>query len=868
MSVQAESLAIARRAEAAIPACFEAMVAHFSDQVALSSSDRTYTYDELDRAANRVAHAIMERSSGAEPQAVVLLAERSHWGVVGLLAILKAGKFCVPIRPSNNEDRMLEAVLAEMQRPLVVTHGAWVEHVRHLASARHVVDVESPGPFLTDRSTGLAPGPDDLAFVIYTSGSTGTPKGVMHSHRNILHRIFWYAARFGVGASDQTMMLSSADHISGIVGMLRSLLTGGRLHIFDICTDGFHGLARELYQQRVTILPIVNTVFRRFIDSLACEGQFPDLRLVILGGEPLLKGDVDRYRRHFSDACLLLNTLGCTELPTYRYWIIDKHSAVADGTIPAGHAVPGITVDIIDPEGNRVPDGASGEIRVRSRYLAFGYWNRPTETTDRFAILDNGERSFRTGDLGRMREDGALIHLGRDDWMIKILGNRVELTEVEDVIRRHPLVCDAAVTTWPDETGERRLYAYIVSEPNAQLAGTAIKDFVRAQLPDYMVPFDVVCLNELPLTRSGKLDRRALPAPSSNRHESRETLARPRDELELKLVRVWEDVLKVSPIGLHDNFFDLGGQSLLAVSLLSRIEKTFNRKLSPVTLFRAPTVEKLAEALRSEGGASSPWYSLVPLQVGGSRPLLFSVHYIHYHDLVRHLGADQPVYGLRYAMGTRLTKPIPLPLIEDLAAHYVDELRLIQPRGPYFLMGHSFGGLVAYEMAQQLSAMGQRVALVMLLDTFFEDEPKPLPLSDKIAVLSSLTPRQLTRKLWDRVRWQIGLERRIQRFRYGSGYLPHVYTEYQTAAARRAYSVKPYSGRVAFLAASDRQAKLFHTIAPAEQRWREMVSGPFEVHEVPGSHNGILKTPNVGILADTLRVLMDQALDDLSTDQA
>ncbi len=864
MSAKTESSILTEHAEAAIPACFEAAVKRFPNEVALSSGVRTFTYDELNRAANCVAHAIVERA-GKDRKPVVLLVERSHWGVVGLLGILKAGKFCVPVQPSNNEDRMLDAVLAEMEAPIVVTHGEWVERVKSFVSDGQVVNLESPGPFLSDDNMGLAGGPDDLAFVIYTSGSTGSPKGVMHNHRNILHRIFWYAARFGVGAGDRTMMLSSAEHISGVVGMLRPLLTGGRLHIFDIRSDGFQGLVRELQQQRITILPIINTVFRRFIDNLGSEDQFPDLRLIILGGERLLTGDVERYRRHFPDTCLLLNTLGCTELPTYRFLVIDKHTVLADGPIPAGYAVPDQTVTLVDAGGNTVPAGERGEILVRSRYLALGYWNRPTETNDRFGIAGNGERTFRTGDLGTMREDGVLVHLGRDDWMIKILGNRVELTEVEDAIRSHPSIRDAAVTTWMDQAGEPRLYAYIVQEQTLRPTAKEIKDFVRNRLPDYMVPFDVLCVGELPLTRSGKVDRRALPAPASALPQVREAFLHPRDDLELKLVEIWEDVLKISPIGVQDNFFDLGGHSLLAVSLVAKIEKTFKTKSSPVILFQAQTVEKLAQAMRSKETLPASFYSLVPIQPCGSRPPLFTIHYVYFHNLVRHLGPDQPVYGLRYAMGARLRKPIPLPMIEDLAAHYIEELRRIQPHGPYFLIGHSFGGLVAYEMAQQLTAKGQQVGSVALLDTILGDEQKPLPFSEKIAVLLTLTPGQFAMKVFKRIKWEIGIKRRWKRLLYGSGYLPEVFTEHQTAVARKAYSLKPYSGRVIFFIAKDNlKTKLFHTNNPPERRWRELVSGPFEVYEMPGTHGGILEEPNVGILAGNLRAMTDLPIVDHS----
>ncbi len=594
-----ESDTLTRRSEGTISAVFESVAAHFPQSSALSSSDQSFTYNELNHAANRLAHAIMN-GVGANCEPVVLVAERDVWSVIGLLSILKAGKCCVPIHPANNEERILAPVLAEMKPKIILTHGEWVNRMRDLAPHARVLDIEYPNTGLPDTNPELFLKPDDLAFVIYTSGSTGSPKGVMHNHRNILHRIFWYAERFDVGTEDCTMMLSSADHISGVVGILRPLLTGGRLYILNLRQESFDGLGCELQAQRCTILPIVNTVFRRFVDNLPEDVQFPDLRMIIVGGEPPQIEDITRLRHHFSNDCIMLNTLGCTELPTYRYFVIKPSTVISDGVIPAGHAVPGTEVVLVDLDDDTSQQSQSKEIVVRSRYLAMGYWKRTEETADRFKLAEDGTRMFRTGDLGRMRSDGMLVHLGRSDWLVKILGNRVELVEVENTLRQHLEVNDVAVITWPDAGGDLQLYAYIVTKSGASLDVHGLKSFVRARLPDYMVPLEILFVGDLPLTRTGKVDRRALPNPHSLSRPRNLTNDAPRTDMEKLIANICCDVLNCDSIGLHEDLFDRGANSLLAMLIVNRLSLKLGARVAATLPFRAPTVALLAEQIHTQ----------------------------------------------------------------------------------------------------------------------------------------------------------------------------------------------------------------------------------------------------------------------------
>ncbi len=597
MSLEYESTALAELAAQSIPDCFETAVRRFKDEPALSHYDLQFSYEDLNHLANRLAHAILQRTApGRQP--IVLMMEQHVWTVVGLLAILKAGKICVPVNPVNNEARALDTILREVKPQILITTSDHIELAQRLAGNTPVLNVESFGGG-DDTNPDIVSAADDLAFVIYTSGSTGIPKGVLHNHRNILHRIFWYAARFEVNASDSTMLLSSADHMSGIVGMLRTLITGGRLHMFSIRHEGLAELARSLVKQRITILPIVNSLFRRFIDELPDDAQFPSVRLIFTFGEATNMGDVERYRRHFSDDCVLVNTLGCTELPTYRYFVIDKHTLLPDDIVPAGHAMPGIETIIVDGDGEKVVDGQSGEIIVRSRYLALGYWNRPQETAEKFSTHDDGTRIYRTGDLGRMRADGVLEHTGRKDWMVKILGNRVEVVEIENILRLHPDVRDTAVSVWQDVANEAQLCAYVVPRKNLLPSVQNLKAFLRERLPDYMVPLAFEFPDALPLNRTGKLDRRALKSPGFTRDQNERVIDAARTDTERCIAKICRDVLRLNEIGVHENLFDLGANSLIAMQIVNRLRQEFALELSPTLPFYSPTVFMLASVVES-----------------------------------------------------------------------------------------------------------------------------------------------------------------------------------------------------------------------------------------------------------------------------
>jgi thioesterase domain-containing protein/acyl carrier protein len=549
-----------------------------------------------------------------------------------------------------------------------------------------------------------------------------------------------------------------------------------------------------------------------------------------------------------------------------------------------------------------------GEIAIKSAHVALGYWGQPEASKARFLPDPHGseKRIYCTGDMGRLLSDGSIEFLGRKDFQVKIRGYRVELGEVETVLNQHPSICHTVVMAHEGEPGEKRLVAYIVPAEAQALTADDLRRFLRGKLPDYMIPCAFVFLEVLPLTPNGKVDRRALPVPDIDCSEV-EYVA-PRNALEAQLVNLWESVLGVRPIGVTDDFFDLGGHSLLGVRLFTQIEKLFGKQLALATLFQAPTVEQLANVLHQDNW-SPPWTSLVAIQPKGCKPPFYCIHEVdgnvlYYRDLAMHLGSDQPFFGLQ-AQGLDGKHP-PIARFEDIAAHYVAEIRSFQPNGPYFLGGSSLGGMVAFEMAQQLYAQGQKVALLALFDTWspgyltLQKLPLPYLVSRHLEALSHLGLLERLAYIRDRavarlnpIKWMTQHYNKIRwwtmhnacRVYQSQGWpLPHMllnfYVKETIIHARKNYVPKPYPGKVTFFLAGDRPPRYYHdprldresliaagftdskNVETVWQQvsalgWGVLAAGGLEIIQVPGKHADIVREPHVPVLAEKLRMCME-----------
>jgi amino acid adenylation domain-containing protein len=884
---------------------FETQVERTPEAVALVAAGESLTYRELNARANRLAHSLRRRGVGPDVR-VGLGVERSPELAVGLLGILKAGGAFVPLDPSYPAERL--AAMLEDARPAVLLtqgrlRGRWPE------GGPEVIALDSEWDSIgreSDRNPATTATPESLAYVIYTSGSTGRPAGALVTHRGLVNHNVAAARLFGLGPEDRVLQFSSISFDIAVEETFPAWIAGAAVVLRD--EDSLlhpAEFAQWIGRERVTVLDLPTAYWHAWVDGLArIGGALPEcLRLVVVGGEAASPEAFARWRRIGGDRVRWLNTYGPTEATVIATAYEPPAAGEDPAALPIGRPIANTRAYVLDARLRPVPIGLPGELYIGGAGLARGYLGRPALTAEKFIPSpfgdEPGARLFRTGDRVRWRPDGQLEFLGRLDDQVKVRGFRVDPAEVESALLRHPAVRQAAVAAFEDEAGDRRLAAYVVADGDPAAEPAELAGFLRERLPHHMVPSTVVRLDSLPLTPSGKVDRRALPAPDRS-IAGRGGSVGPRDEVEARLAAIWEEVLDARPVGVADSFFDLGGHSLLAVRLMSRIEEQFGRRLPLATLFRGGTVEDLARLLR-EPAPKQPATPLVAIQPSGAGRPFFCVHpaggiVFCFQDLARHLGTDRPFFGLQ-APGLDGERE-PFTRLEEMAARYIEAIREVQPDGPYHLGGWSLGGLVAFEMAQQLRQGGREVATLALFDVPApapDAARKPLPpgvarqlrelvaslvpgtgdvagddpslLAEFVAELARGSGRDV-RRLLRRLRG-LGPDRRrdaiLRHFGVGEVYrLDELYRdENGPERVRRLWAVlqanvlaglryrpEQYPGRLTLFVAGDRAAG-----GPADPTlgWGDLAASGVSAHVIPGDHATILRPPSVRRLADILR---------------
>ena len=580
---------------------FEKIVRKYPDRLAIKTKNHSLTYQALNDAANRVAQRVLSKR-GAKNEPVPLLMEHDAPVIGAILGVLKAGKFYVPLDPSLPHLRM-QSILEDLQASYIVTNSKNAALGESLAGRAldlvNIDELDSPA----DDNPGVQIRPEALCWVIYTSGSTGKPKGVMQSHRNLLHFMMNYTNALHICADDRLTLLYSFSVNGGAHDIFSALLNGAKLFPLDLKEDGFGHLGDWLIDEKITIYHSVPTVFRQFVESLTTQSEFPDIRIVRLGGEPVYRRELDLYKKHFSNHCILVNRLGSSETGSLRMYFINKETQISGNLVPVGYAVPDNEILLVDDDGRQIP-GDEGEIAVKTRYVSPGFWGRPDLTDAVFLPGTEGgeERIYRTGDLGRMLPDGCLLHLGRKDFFVKIRGYRIEIEEIETALRECPGIKEAVVVARSNKSGEERLAAYLVPQvPPGPKAGE-LRRLLRKTLPGYMIPHDFVTIEAIPLTDTRKLDRKALPDPGTSRPELTTPYVAPGTPIEKELAKIWAEVLLLDEVGIHDDFFDLGGHSLSATRIISRVIAVFKLQLPIRALFDSPTVAAMSAVISSKEG--------------------------------------------------------------------------------------------------------------------------------------------------------------------------------------------------------------------------------------------------------------------------
>ena len=867
--------------EQSIGTRFEEQVRLRPGRLAVKSQGDAWSYSELNETANRIAHAILAaRGSAEEPVALVL--DQGVRLVAAILGVLKAGKIYVPLDPAFPRAR-IGSMLSDSQAPLILAD----EHTRALAD--EVASGRATVLDLGETAAGV-PGEHPLpeippganAYIYYTSGSTGRPKGVLDTHRNVLHNVMRYTNTLRISPDDRLTLLQGPSFSGAVSSMFAALLNGAAVFPFDVPKEGADRIAGWLRREAITIYHSVPSLFRH----VATSGEaFPALRIIRLEGDRASARDIELYQKHFSEGCTLVNGLGATECGIVRQYFVGPETPVPEGVVPIGYPVEDMEILLLDESGRAVGAGEVGEIAVRSHYLGPGYWRQPELTAAAFGADPAGElRVYRTGDLGRMRPDGCLEHLGRKDSQVKIRGNRVEAAEVEAALLSIGTLKEAAVTTRQEGTGEPRLVAYLVPATDPAPTVTALRRHLAERLPDYMIPSTYIGMEALPLNANGKVDRRALPAPDGRRPALDEAFVAPHTMLQLQLALIWQSVLGVEPVGIRDSFFDLGGYSLLAVQMMDQVERVLDRKLPLSVLLAGATIEHLADAIQQDAGeVRAP---VVSVQPGGTQPPFFFLHgdYLsggfYCANLARHLGPDQPFHALPPCGLEGQAVP---SSYEAMARRHLEALRSVQSEGPYRLGGLCNGGLVAFEMARLLAAHGQRVDVlvpvaasasnarpawrglrrllrsVTALRGYGPDQQRYwlVELHEILVQLEGMTPRQraafaltLPRKIW----WLLrsGSEG-VPGIRPGPEKAPGTPQE-RRALLRQVYLgidaehvLRRYAGPVTVLWPAE------DPVEPEEAaQWWRRVAPRVDVRVVPGTHATCL-TEHVSAAAEVLR---------------
>ena len=594
--------------EQTVPSRFEAVARRHPDHKAVVCGNTSYTYDQLNRKSNRLANAIHRHIKTNQKKTQPLVALLFHHDAelaVGILGTLKAGAAYVPLDPTYPQGRLLAILKDAGVNALVCANGLSPEAealVEALDTGIPVIDASNLNPELPEDNPAMDTEPGQWAYILYTSGSTGRPKGVAQNHRNALHHCRVYTNALHIHTKDRISLFSSYGFDAAKMDIYGALLNGATLYPFDIKSN-LSQLPRWLAQEGITIYHSIPTVYRYFLDQLEKEkGQvrFPHLRFAVLGGEAVLRRDVERYQTLLPDHCLLINGLGPTESTLTLQYFMNKETILRREAAPVGFAVDKTEVLLLDANNREVPVYGAGEIVYKSDHLALGYLNNPEKTHDAFTVdpISGGGRVYRSGDLGRRLPDGNIEYAGRGDAQVKVSGYRVELPEIESLLDRCAGVKKSVAAAQPDPSGDNQLLAYYTAPAGETVTEASLVRQLKKNLPDYMIPRLFFPVEEFPLTGTGKIDRKALANRDTAGLVTKTEFVAPGDEIERALAAIWQDILDTEPVGMHDNFFVLGGNSLRAVVLVSEILKQLQVKLPLTDVFRHATLRDMATAVK------------------------------------------------------------------------------------------------------------------------------------------------------------------------------------------------------------------------------------------------------------------------------
>ena len=825
---------------------FEAYCLQHPDHPAICVDGESWTYGELRLAAHALAANLLRLVPTAERPVAILL-QRGPAFMAAIIGAVLARRSVVAIDADYPLERNLQ-VLEDADPALVIVSEA--DRNRLEGGPPQVAVQELLRPSAT--AFKPLPGPaDELAFLIYTSGSTGKPKAAMVT-QGALAQIGHVQTRcIGVRGSDRHAMLHSATTTGGLRTMFGALSAGATLLPYELGKLGVRPLADWLERNRITVVHTTATVIRHLVREVDGRCRMSSVRLMIFGAERVFWDDIRLARSIFSDELVIWTGLGASETTTLSGWQIPSSYPLADGLVPLGKEVDGVLLRLVDENGHDVQDGEIGEIVARGRYISLGYWRRPELTEKAFSNTSTGDRIYRTGDLARRLPNGMFLHSGRRDFVVKINGVRVDMGEVEAAIARDPDIAECAVVCESVTPTENRLHAFVEAARGARLSDERLRSIAASALLPAMRPTYYWQVDNWPRTMNGKLNRRALLGWTDRRAVATETQS-PEDDVvlddETAIAAAWEKVMPGRSPGRHEDFFAAGGTSLMAIELTREIRAKLNRPVPAELIFRAPTVAGLARALQVPDNSGRD--SVVTLQASGDAPPLYCICGIQlYAELAKQLAPDVPVHGvflaLEEALGDASTNTDELT-VEAMAASYVAAIRGHRPNGPYAILGISFGGVLAYEVAQQLSDAGQEVRVLALLDCTrpggsivpWYGWPAAALRRLFLRKLPTLAPASAPGLVGDKLEVVVG---------------PGRLAAYRKMRAK--YTPRNWLGRT-LLFRAEHTFRFLHFGQVKGYGW-ERVASDLDTVDIPGDHLGILRSAGAVEIAKVLRSRVD-----------
>ena len=716
-------------AEKCLHQLFEVQAERTPERVAVRCGELAFTYQQLNARANQLAHYL--RRQGVGPDKLVgLCLERSVETMVAVLGILKAGGAYLPLNPDNPPARLRQQMEGAV---VILTESKLAPQVPEFPGAKLVLDAE-PTPWAGEPTSNpsCTTTPENLVYVLYTSGSTGVPKGVAVRHRNLVNYADFIGKRLEAGKHSEGLQFATVSTLGADLGntcIYPSLISGGTLHVigYETATDGMR-FAEYATKYGIDVLKIVPSHLSALLQTQSDAEQAKKLlprKYLVFGGETLTEKLLEKIEA-LPSTCEVLNHYGPTETTVGSLTLTLKGYDFKSNqlsSIPIGRPIQNTQVYVLDQNLKPVPVGVRGELYIAGAGVTAGYLNQPEKTSERFLrnpfSSDGTAKMYRTRDLARYLEGGEIEFLGRGDDQVKVRGFRIELGEIEAALARHAGVKQALVLARDDEQGDKRLLGYAVVQ-GSDVTGDELRDYLKQEVPNYMVPQAIAVLGKFPLTPNGKIDRQALPEPQAV--AQRASITAPRDEAEAALLSIWRKVLHSEAVGVTDNFFDVGGHSLLAVQLMASIAKETGHEVPLTALFRAPTVESMAKLLRDANQPKSDPI-VMPVQAGEGVPFFVvaspSASALGYAALAKAMGADQAVYKLQ-SRGRVVPphSPIPLTDMRSLALEYIAGMRSVQPSGPYYLGGMCAGAHIAEQIILELEAQGETVGLFAVFDTW------------------------------------------------------------------------------------------------------------------------------------------------------